>query len=173
MQVSFSKVHMWSKAILLGLFAGCLLQSFIFERTIITGRSMMPTLLHDEQLIINKAIYLFREPRRGDLVVLCYLQEPGYEIIKRVIAVAGDTVAISDGVVYLNNQPLLETYTLEAAAQDFPQVSVPQGTVFVLGDNRNRSDDSRLALIGFIPTKNIIGSAILRLYPLDRFGWIE
>lgn len=171
-QVLLPKVVMWSKALLLGLFVGCLLQNFIFERTIIVGRSMLPTLQHDEQLIINKAVYFLRKPQRGEVVVLRYLAEPGYEIIKRVIATEGDKVAIRSGIVYLNDQPLQEAYTMEPTMDDFPQATVPEGTVFVLGDNRNHSDDSRCSIISFIPYRNIIGEAVLRLYPLNRFGHI-
>jgi signal peptidase I len=102
------------------------------------------------------------------------LQMQGYEkeqaFIKRVIGQAEETISVRDGIVYLNDRPLEENYIAEVPKYEMGSVRIPQDRLFVMGDNRNNSNDSHIW--GFLPTKNVIGRAIFRFWPLDRFGWL-
>jgi signal peptidase I len=143
-------------------------------RYIPTG-SMLPTLKVDDRLIVDKVSYHFGDPQRGDIVVFNptkTLQEQDYKdaFIKRVIGLPGEKVAVSNGIVYINDQPLRENYLQEAPNYEFlPQV-VPEGQYLVLGDNRNNSYDSHYW--GFVPKDKIIGKAVVRFWPFDRLGAI-
>ncbi|GAB4540082.1 MAG: signal peptidase I [Pleurocapsa sp.] len=154
-----------------------LIRVFIAEPRYIPSDSMLPTLLQGDRLVIEKVSYKFRSPARGEIVVFqppSQLQVLGYEknqaFIKRAIAISGETVAVKDGVVYVNNRPLKEAYTAEPPAYTLLPVTVPEGQLFVMGDNRNNSNDSHIW--GFLPKENLIGHAVFRFFPLDRIGII-
>jgi signal peptidase I len=155
-----------------------LIRIFIAEPRYIPSESMFPTLTIGDRLVIEKVSYKFHPLDRGDIIVFeppPQLQAIGYEadraFIKRAIAVGGDTVAVSNGVVYLNDRPLTEPYIAQAPEYNYPTVTVPAGQVFVMGDNRNNSNDSHRW--GFLPQENTIGRAVFRFWPLDRFGLVE
>ena len=117
---------------------------------------------------MNKFIYRFREPEKGEILVFQYPRDTSRDFIKRVIAVPGDTVEIKDGRVLVNDQVLSEDYILEKTRGDYPKSTVPQGTVFVMGDNRNNSEDSRFADVGFVPDALIKGKAVLVFWPVSE-----
>lgn len=153
---------------------GVLIVTFVAQRTIVYGSSMEPTLQDNNQLIIEKITPRFGKLKYGDIVTV-YVPEELSEgkdyIIKRVIGVAGDLVEIKDGGVYLNGKKLDEPYingdyTYEVDPQ-YSSVKVPEGMVYVLGDNRlrNASKDSRS--IGLIDIRKIRGRAFVRLYPFN------
>jgi signal peptidase I len=155
-----------------------LIRIFIAEPRYIPSESMFPTLDLGDRLVIEKVSYKFHPLDRGDIIVFQpppQLQAIGYEadraFIKRAIAVGGDTVAVSNGIVYLNDRPLIEPYIAQAPEYNYPAVTIPAGQVFVMGDNRNNSNDSHRW--GFLPQENIIGHAVFRFWPLDRFGLVE
>jgi signal peptidase I len=136
---------------------------------------MLPTLEKGDRLVVDKLSYRFHPPHRGDIVVFhppSILQTQGYEgdqaFIKRIIGQAGDTISVKQGTVYLNNQPLDEKYTLEPPYYNLSPFKVPEGKLFVMGDNRNNSNDSHVW--GFLPQKNLIGHAIFRFWPLSKLG---
>ena len=152
------------------------IRTFIAEPRFIPSDSMLPTLLQGDRLVVEKVSYRFHEPQRGDIVVFqtpLLLQQMGYPqdqaFIKRVIGLPGDTIAVQEGKVYLNNQPLEEDYIYEAPAYNLPPREVPEKEIFVMGDNRNNSNDSHIW--GFLPENQIIGRAILRFLPFNRLGW--
>lgn len=164
----------WLQCIVSALVAAILIFTF-FARTItVVGSSMVPTLEEGNLLIVSK---LFYQPKYGDVVVLrkeSFMTDP---IVKRVIATEGQTVDIDfeAGVVYVDGVALDEPYVNSATneRENFTEaVTVPEGCVFVMGDNRNRSTDSRSAAIGCVDTRCIIGRALLRLAPLNQFGRI-
>ena len=141
---------------------------FIAQSFLVKGTSMEPTLHDGERLIVNKYIYRFRLPRTGDIIVFKYPGDPSKKFIKRVIGEPGDSVWIENATVYVNNRPLDEPYILEEMDSDFERVTVPQDTIFVLGDNRNGSRDSRYSDVGFVPLKNVVGKAIFVFWPLSE-----
>lgn len=157
----------WSIAFLVALCAGFCLHLVFFSLYVVDGYSMMPTLHHGDLVLVDTFTYShIHAPKRGDIVALAVPGDPSFRYVKRVIGVGGDTVRIAGGHVYVNGQPLgTEDYILEPPANDFEEVQVPSGTVFVLGDNRNNSEDSRFGDVGFVPTSLILGHAICILWP--------
>ena len=145
------------------------IRAFIAEPIRVDGDSMYPTLTHGEHMLVEKASYWFRTPARGEIII-CYY--PGYteSCVKRVIGLPGETVQIEGGIVYINGAPLDERlYWNDLIAGDYPAYTVPEGMVFVMGDNRNYSKDSRNASVGAIPPEKVVGRVLGVLWPLDRF----
>jgi len=145
---------------------------FLAQATRVEGQSMEPNLYNNERLIIEKITYRFREPQRGDIVVLRPPQRSTVPLIKRVIGLPGDTVEIKDGYVYINGEPLTEDYVAERPNYQFGPVTVPEGCYFMMGDNRNTSYDSHRWLNAFVPEQDIKGKAVWRYWPLDKMGGI-
>ena len=151
--------------------AGVLLVfSLLFRVVVVSGESMENTLLHGDWVLLLSNVF-YRNPEPGDVVVICKESyDNGTPIIKRVIATEGQEVDIDfdEGVVYVDGKPLTEPYTLTPTnnheGMDFP-VKVPKGCIFVLGDNRKKSKDSRSEEIGFIDKREILGKAIFVLFP--------
>ena len=145
---------------------------FVVEAFRIPSESMVPTLEVGDRLFVNKFIYRFTEPERGDVVVFESLEREDEDLIKRVVALPGDTVEVRDGTLYVNGQARRGSYINE----EFPDRSsygpktVPEGHVFVMGDNRANSRDSRF--FGPVPYENIEGEAFMLFWPPDRIGLI-
>lgn len=168
----------WGKAIAVALVLAILVRSFLFTSYEVKGESMAPNVLDGERFIINKISYEFTEPNRFDLIVFRATETDDY--IKRVIGLPGDIVQVRNDVLYINNDPIEEPYLEEGKAaftwgnytSDFavPEM-VPKDHVFVLGDNRPNSLDSRR--LGFIPMDRIIGKVNLRFWPLTEIGVVH
>ena len=161
--------------IALALVISLVIRIFIAEPRYIPSESMFPTLEIGDRLVIEKVSYRFGDIHYGDIVVFQpppQLQRQGYEpnqaFIKRAIAFAGDTVAVENRVVFVNGKPLEEEYIAQPPNYNLMPVTVPQDTLFVMGDNRNNSNDSHVW--GFLPQSNVIGHAVFRFYPLGRVG---
>lgn len=164
----------WVQAIVIALVIAFVIRTFFFTMIKVDGQSMEPTLHHNDRLIVTKFMY---KPKQGDIIIL---RPPMYQdtpYVKRIIALPGQEVDIDaeKNIVYVDGVPLDEPYIAEPTATkgniDYPQI-VPENTVFVLGDNRNRSRDSRFRDVGMIPYDAIIGKASIRLWPLKDFGSI-
>lgn len=139
---------------------------FLAEPIRVDGDSMVPTLINNEHMFVEKIGYWFSEPQRGDIVI-CYY--PGYteSCVKRVIALPGETISVRDGSVYINNELLNEgQYWSGLILGDLSPVTVGAHEVFVMGDNRNGSKDSRNASVGCIPYAKIEGRVLAVLWPL-------
>jgi signal peptidase I len=138
------------------------LQNFKVE-----GDSMSPNLHNGEYILVNKVDYMLHSPQRGDIVVFRAVPaaEPDRDFIKRVIGLPGDTVAIHNGAVYINGQRLSEPYIKTPPDYTFPSTAVPRGDYFVLGDNRNNSDDSHMWASIWLPRNDIIGKAWVSYWP--------
>ena len=128
----------------------------------IDGSSMEPNLHHDERVIVDKVTYLFGQPQRGDVVVFALENQPK-DYIKRVIGLPGETIEISNGVVYVDGRPLEEPYALPAPGDTRPAVQLAADEYFVMGDNRGNSQDSRS--FGPIGRDDIVGRAWIVYWP--------
>lgn len=158
----------WVISILIAIVLAFLIRYFVVELYMVEGPSMRPTLLSGERLVVNKFIYRFKPPERGEILVFRYPQDPSRDFIKRVIAVAGDTIEIKEGRVFVNGQLLQENYILEKTKGSYPLATVPAGTVFAMGDNRNNSEDSRFKDVGFVPLTLVKGKAIVVFWPFEE-----
>jgi signal peptidase I len=127
--------------------------------------SMLPNLRPGDFLLVNKYAYQWGKMQRGDVVVLHSPTQPGVDYVKRLIGLPGDVVKMEKGQLYLNEQPIREPY-ITMPATYYSEWKVPPGAVFVLGDNRDRSDDSHE--FGFIPESSLVGKGILVYFPLDQ-----
>lgn len=132
----------------------------------IEGSSMLPTLKEGEYLIINKLAYLLDEPKRGDIIVLHYPNDRSRDFIKRIIGLPGDTVVIGEREVRVNGSLLQEPYILDPPSDNQTWI-VPEGSYFVMGDNRLSSSDSRSW--SYLPETDIIGKAWVVYYPIDEW----
>lgn len=159
----------WIVSIAIAVVLAFFIRYFIVELYLVDGPSMRPTLQSAERLVVNKFIYRFRHPERGEILVFRYPRDPSRDFIKRVIAVPGDTIEIRDGRVYVNAALLNEPYILSKTRGNYPLATVPDGHIFVMGDNRNNSEDSRFADVGFVPFDLIKGKAMLVFWPVSQF----
>lgn len=142
---------------------------FVLEPFYIPSGSMEPTLKENDRIIVSKLNYRFQEPRRGDIVVFKFPKDTKRNFVKRLIAVGGETVAIKNSRLYINGEPVPENYLPPGLRfKDFGPVEVPPDYYFMLGDNRNNSDDSRAW--GFLSENLIVGKAVVIYWPPDRFG---
>ena len=143
---------------------------FVFEITRVDGPSMQPTLYTDEQILVNKLAYAFgATPGRMDIVICKY---PGSDVhyVKRVIALGGETVSVANGRVYIDGKPMQNDHNTEPMVESMEPYTVPGGYVFVMGDNRNDSLDSRQE--GPIALSEIIGRATAVVWPFDAIKWL-
>jgi signal peptidase I len=142
----------------------------VSARVRVDGFSMVPTLQNGEYVLVNRLAYRNSLPERGDIIVFESPQVSDLDLIKRVIGLPGDTVRISGGQVWVNDQVLDEPYIAAAPVYN-NSWNVPEGNLFVLGDNRNDSSDSHAW--GFLPIENVIGKAILIYWPIPEWNLIR
>ncbi len=169
---SRSKALRWTVEIVIIVVAAfvlaLLVQQFIVKPFAIPSPSMENTLLEGDRVLVNRLVYHFHPPRRGDVIVFHPPGNPGSDpFIKRVVAVAGDTVAVHDGQLYLNgvaqDEPYVKDYPIQG---DYPETEIQDGYVWAMGDNRNNSGDSRV--FGPVPLDSIMGEAFAIYWPLNR-----
>lgn len=149
--------------------------TLVIKPTIVKESSMQPTLYENNYLLVNKQAYRFGEEKRGDIIVFeSDLEDDSDDkklLIKRIIGLSGDTISIRDGKVYLNGTELHEDYTLEGETSgELTDYKVPEGTLFVMGDNRRVSVDSRSEEVGCVSKDRVMGKAFIRLYPFSEIG---
>ena len=173
-----------------------LIKTFLIQAFFIPSESMTPTLLIGDRVLVNKLVYDFGEPQHGDVIVfenpslsepdrnvvevvwdwliegLGFSTDPTKDFIKRVVGLPGDTVEMRNGKVFVNGERIPEPYLSNRGAQDFAPAQVEPNHVFVMGDNRPNSQDSRSAL-GQIPMDKIVGKAFVLLWPPSRVEWLS
>src|SRR3989344_4246391 len=144
----------------------------------VRGASMEPTFYSGEYILTSKITYKFRNPHRGDVIVFQSPKNPDIDYIKRIIGLPGDSVEVREGELYVNGQLLLENYISEKTnlweggyLQENIPITVPVNMLFVMGDNRPRSSDSRE--FGPIPIQDIVGEVFYRYFPTDKIGVIK
>ncbi|MFC1899064.1 signal peptidase I [Chloroflexota bacterium] len=150
-----------------------LLLQTVVQKSDVNGSSMEPSLHNEQIILISKANYHFNEPERGDIITLhppSPFSPRAVPFIKRIIALPGDIIEISNGKVFLNGTELEEPYIAEPPGYNIRATQIPDGEYFVLGDNRNNSNDSHTGWT--LPRENIIGKAWLSIWPPLEWGLI-
>ena len=164
----------WLHTFIIAIALVVLILTFVFRLVDVDGESMMDTLRDKDRLIVTNFLY---QPDNGDIVVISHGQNLNKPIIKRVIATEGQSLKIDfqKGIVSVNgaviDEPYIKALTTKQGDAEIPEV-IPEGMVFVMGDNRNHSTDSRFSTVGLIPVTNIIGKAQFRVSPFNSFGKI-
>jgi len=185
--------------VLMAFLLALLIKTFLFQAFFIPSGSMEPTLMPGDRVLVNKIPYYFHDPRRGDIIVFenphpgtepdrgiiggffhwlgtgLGFSKPGTaeeDYIKRVIGLPGDVLEAHDGHVYVNGQRLTEPYLDGVKTADFGPTKVPDGQLFVMGDNRNNSLDSRFSL-GTVPIDKVVGKAFVIIWPPSRIGLLH
>lgn len=180
------------EAIITALILALLIRTFVVQAFKIPSGSMIPTLLIGDHILVNKFLYgtqipftdkkilIFREPEKGDIIVFKYPENPTKDFIKRVIATEGDTIEEKNKVVYVNGEPVTERYAYHSdptmlSATDrrdtFGRILVPKDKIFVMGDNRDHSYDSRFW--GFVDEKEVKGKAFIIYWSWDPDKWVR
>ena len=145
-----------------------LINIFVAQAMVVQGPSMKPNLSYDQRVIVEKVTYRFTHgPRRGDVVVIDIPEEEKL-LVKRAVALPGETIAVQNGQVFINGQPLEEPWAIRQGGMDYPPTLVPPRHIFVLGDNRLVSRDSRF--FGPVPVDHISGQIRFVIWPLDQIG---
>jgi signal peptidase I len=184
-------MEMWG-LVIVALLLAFLIKTFLVQAFYIPSGSMIPQLQISDRVLVEKLSYRFRDPERGEIIVF---QRPGSEnarsgvsgqfrsfleglglaqpdedidLIKRVIGLPGETVRIRKGTVYINGKPLKERYA-QPETRTFPAVKIPRGELFMMGDNRMNSQDSRFPELGTVPLDNVVGRAFVILWPPGDF----
>jgi signal peptidase I len=147
-----------------------LVQQFLVKPFAIPSPSMEPTLVEGDRVLVNRLVYHFRAPDRGDVIVFHPPERPGSDpFIKRIVAVGGDTIEVRDGYLYVNGARQEEQYIKEyPIVGDFRQTVIPQGYIWAMGDNRNNSGDSRV--FGPVSLDAIMGEAFAIYWPLTHLS---
>lgn len=171
------KVIDWVKTIVISIVIALVITTFI-RPTLVMEYSMYPTIEQYDYLMINKVAYKIGKPEFGDIIVFKseLLRENGEkkQLIKRVIGVPGDTLEIKDDITYRNGKALEEPYVNGGATPGFLEpTTIKEGELFVMGDNRPNSIDSRRDEIGMVPIDSVYGKVMVRLYPFNKIGFVE
>ncbi len=175
----YNEIIDWVKAIIIAGLIAFLLHTFVFSLVLVDGASMNPTLSDSERLILNKTSYVVKEPERADIVVFHVYNSEDY--IKRVIGLPGETIEMRADQLFINGEPVDEPYLAAAKStynevgiyltEDFGPIKINDDHLFVMGDNRRNSSDSRA--IGSIDKKELIGKVSIRIWPLTSIGSVK
>ncbi len=159
------------ESVVLAIVLATLLRLFIIQPFYIPSESMEPTLFPNDRIIVNMLVYRFHPPQRDDVIVFRYPLDPTRDFIKRVVAFGGETVEVRNDNLIINGVRIAEPFLPHPIMANYGPFKVPQGYYFVMGDNRNNSDDSRVW--GALPARNIIGKAFLIYWPPGRIGLLK
>lgn len=168
----------WLVVVAVAITSALLVRAYVVQQFAVEGESMMSTLHDGDRVLVNRLSYRLHDPRRGDVVVLKRFDGASAErdLIKRVIALPGETIEVRSCVVYIDAVPLDEPYldpeiqARDGCGNDQTPVTVPEGQVFVLGDHRGRSSDSRA--FGTVPYDLLIGRAFVIIWPVSDWAWL-
>ncbi len=169
----------WGQSILIAFLVAFVIRLYVVQAFKIPSGSMRPTLIEGDKLFVNKFIYRFRHPQRGDIIVFKYPQDMKKDFIKRLVAFEDETIEIRDGKLTVDGKILTDPdsfgkiyyYNHDPFGGPNEKIRVPKDSYYVLGDNSANSTDSRFW--GFVPKKNVLGKAIFRWWPLNRVGTLS
>lgn len=171
-----SEMWEWAKSIVSALLLALVLRATVVQAYVIPTGSMEPTIIPKDRVFGNRFIYRFREPERGDIIAFkppenIFVEKTSDSLLKRVVGVEGDVIRVHNHKLWVNGKSMEEPYIMAPPVYEFPPTKVPQGMVFVMGDNRNDSYDSHMW--GPLPRKNIQAKAFFRFWPLNRIGILK
>ena len=183
MEKSKSEILSWIKAIGIAVIIAIIIRTFLFTNYVVDGPSMMPTLQNNNRLIVNKLVYDLGQPHYGDIII--FHATPTQDFVKRVIGLPGDTIVYKNDQLYRNGkkvpEPYLNVYKKQLTSGKFTKdfslikltgkLKVPKGKLWVMGDNRPISEDSRM--IGFIDENKVVGKVSLRYYPFSEITYFN
>ncbi len=185
-------IREYAEAIITALLLALFIRAYIIQAFKIPSGSMIPTLLIGDHILVNKFIYgtkipfserrflKFKEPERGDIIVFKYPEDPKKDFIKRAIATEGDTIESKNKIIYVNGEEIKESYARHSESfirprgdprDNFGPLTVPDNKIFVMGDNRDQSFDSRYW--GFVDVKDIKGKALIIYWSWDSQKWLR
>lgn len=148
-----------------------LIRTFVFESFRVEGYSMLPTLQNGDQVLVNRLAFVMGQPKTGEIIVFRSPVTPNQDWIKRVIGLPGETVSIKNNVVYINGTRYPEPFLKYRGSENVARLRVPPGYLWVLGDNRPVSDDSRY--FGFLKESRVVGQAVLVWGPISHIRWLS
>ncbi len=164
----------WVKIILIAAALAVLIDMFIIVNSVVPSGSMETTIMPGSRMFGFRLSYIFNGPERGDIVIFKYPDNETQTFVKRVIGLPGDVVQIKGGVTYVNGEELDEPYLNETPRDlDFGPYDVPENSYFMMGDNRNHSNDARYWNNKFVRKDKILGKALLVYWPFSRFGVLK
>lgn len=165
------EIVIWAVEILIVVFVAYFIVNYAIEKTTMVGDSMKQTLQNEDEIMIDKFTYHFTSPKRFDIIVFKQNgREHSFYNIKRIIGLPGEKIFIKEGIVFINGEPIKEKITVDIMATAGvveEEITLDENEFFVLGDNRNNSEDSRFASLGNVIKEDIIGRAWIRLKPFD------
>ena len=172
-QSAVDLISMWLGNLVVSLLTAAFIVIFLYQPVKVEGTSMLPGLEDQERIFVNRFVYRLEPISRGDVIVFRYPRDISKSYIKRVIGVAGDRIHIVDGIVYVNGEPLSEDYVPQQYAdwRSAPELTVPQGSYFMMGDHRNMSSDSRE--FGPVPQRFVVGKAVFGYWPFEKLGKVK
>jgi len=167
------EIRWWARDVFFAVGTAILIVVFLYQPVKVEGTSMLPELVDQERIFVNKFIYNIEKIGRKDIVVFWYPKDPSKSYIKRIIGMPGDTVEIRKGEVFVNDQPLDEPYLTPdfMDRRSYPPLHVDPHFYYVLGDHRNQSNDSRMW--GLVPERYIYGKAVFRYWPMNKMGTLD
>jgi signal peptidase I len=163
----------WLGNMVISLLTAAFFIIFLYQPVKVEGTSMLPGLEDQERIFVNKFVYHLEPISRGDVIVFRYPRDPSKSYIKRVIGIAGDRIHIVEGLVFVNGEPLTEDYVPQQYVdwRSAPEITVPPGYYFMMGDHRNMSNDSRD--FGPVAQKFVVGKAVFGYWPFDKLGKVK
>lgn len=170
----------YTEAIILALIFALLIRTYVVQAFKIPSGSMIPTLLVGDQILVDKLVYRFRAPKRGEVMVFKYPEDPSRDFIKRLIGLPGEKLEVRNRIVYINDKPLSEekyayhenpdNFLPIARRDNYGPVIIPEGSFFMMGDNRENSADSRWW--GFLDKSQVVGRAFMTYWSRDLANMI-
>ena len=168
--LNFKAIKEWVSLIVVAIVIALFLRTFVIEPRYVPTPSMVPTIMVNDRLYVEKLTPRFSTLKRGMIVTFLAPEQTGRNdyLVKRLIGMGGDVVSITGGQLYVNGRAVDEPYLNEPMRSDFPEITIPEGRLFLLGDNRNHSQDSRSW--GSVDVSCVKGQALVIYFPFNRLG---